>query len=326
MEGQGWDDTETPYDRLPARAKGVVRDPVWELSQHSAGLCVRFATDTATIAARWKLRFENLAMDHMPATGVSGLDLYALDSGRWRWAAVGRPAEFPDTEATLITDIPRQRRQFLLYLPLYNGVEQVAIGISEDAELLRVAPSADAPSRPVCFYGTSITQGGCASRCGMAYPAILGRRLQRPSINLGFSGNGLAEPEMARFMAELGPAAYVLDPLPNMDAAAVAERIEPFVCILREQRPRTPIVLVGNISYENGWLVPGRRERESASNAALEAAYGRLVDAGVPGLHHMPGHLLFGPDALATVDGTHATDVGFLHIADALEPVLRTVL
>jgi len=92
VEGKGWADTERPFDRLPARAKAKVRPPVWGLSRNSAGMCVRFETDARAISARWTLLSSNLAMNHMPATGVSGLDLYARDdAGRWRWLAVGRP-------------------------------------------------------------------------------------------------------------------------------------------------------------------------------------------------------------------------------------------
>ena len=85
-EGQGWPDTAATYTRLPKRAKKLVRPPVWDLSLHSAGLCTRFTTDSRTISGRWRLRFDQLAMDHMPATGVSGIDLYYRDqTGAWHW-------------------------------------------------------------------------------------------------------------------------------------------------------------------------------------------------------------------------------------------------
>jgi len=85
LEGQGWSDTAAPYDRFPARAEAEVRPAVWNLSRHSAGLCVRFVTDSPEIHARWTLTSSRLAMNHMPATGVSGLDLYVrTDSGQWR--------------------------------------------------------------------------------------------------------------------------------------------------------------------------------------------------------------------------------------------------
>ena len=102
--------------------------------------------------------------------------------------------------------------------------------------------------KPLVFYGTSITQGGCASRPGMVHTAILGRWLDRPVINLGFSGNGTMDPEMADLMAELDPALYILDCLPNINAAQVAKRVVPFVRTLRKARPETPILLVEDLT------------------------------------------------------------------------------
>ena len=118
-EGKGWTDTKAPYDRLPARAEGRVREPVWNLGHHSAGMCVRFKTDAPTIQGRWTLTSANLAMNHMAATGVSGLDLYAKKDAGWGWLGVGRPAA--QTNAVqLAGNLPDGPREYLLYLPLYN--------------------------------------------------------------------------------------------------------------------------------------------------------------------------------------------------------------
>src|SRR5436190_6750273 len=105
VEGRGWTETKAFYDRLPARAEGVVRDPVWNLSHNSAGLCVRFVTDATAIEARWTLTSSNLAMAHMPATGVSGVDLYVKYEGHWRWLAVGQPKEV-SARAALVSGLP----------------------------------------------------------------------------------------------------------------------------------------------------------------------------------------------------------------------------
>ncbi|HEX2522730.1 MAG TPA: SGNH/GDSL hydrolase N-terminal domain-containing protein, partial [Terriglobia bacterium] len=103
LEGRGWTQTEAFYDRLPTKAKGVVRDPVWKLSHDSAGMCVRFITDATSIQARWNVRSENLALPHMPATAVSGLDLYVkTENGRWRWLSVGRPTKYPGNSGELV--------------------------------------------------------------------------------------------------------------------------------------------------------------------------------------------------------------------------------
>ncbi|MFO0907331.1 MAG: SGNH/GDSL hydrolase family protein [Isosphaeraceae bacterium] len=283
VEGQGWTDTKAPFDRLPGRAEGVVRPPVWGLSRQSAGLCVRFATDSPTIQARWTLTSNNLALPHMPATGVSGLDLYVQTDHGYRWLGAGRPEKAGENTATLIAGLPRSRREYLLYLPLYNGVKAVSLGVPEGFAIEKAPPRGGDRSRPIVFYGTSITQGGCASRPGMVHTAILGRRLDRAIINLGFSGNGRMEPEMAKLLAELDPVVYVLDCLPNMNAAEVAERVEPFVKTLRAAHPDTPIVLADDRSYSNASIVAGSQRHNAANRAALRQARENLERAGVKG-------------------------------------------
>jgi hypothetical protein len=326
VEGKGWTDTKDFYDRLPARAEGLVRDPVWQLSLHSAGMCVRFVTDAPSISARWTLRFGSLAMPHMPATGVSGLDLYARDQGQWHWAGAGRPEHFPDVQQSLVSGLAPGAREYLLYLPLYNGVQSVQIGVPPGASLFKAPPYPEEKAKPLCFYGTSITQGGCASRPGMAYPAILGRWLNRPVINLGFSGNGQMECEVANLLAELDPCVYVMDCLPNLDAKGVRERTEPLVETLRKARPDTPIVLVESIVYQNSIWVPDRLKHTDGDNAELQSALHRLKERGVKGLYLVKGNSLLGEDGEATVDGAHPTDVGFLRIAEALEPSLKSAI
>jgi hypothetical protein len=326
VEGQGWADTKAPFDRLPAKAEKLVRPEVWGLSHHSAGLAVRFVTDAKVLSARWTLTNKRLEMPHMPATGVSGLDLYVkAPDGKYRWVANGRPTQVTNT-AKLVEGLDGQAREYLLYLPLYNGVESVEIGLPEKATLKKAAPRPEDRRRPLVFYGTSITQGGCASRPGMVHTAILGRRFERPVINLGFSGNGKMEPEIARLLGEIDAEVYVLDCLPNLTAKEVKERTVPFIKILREARPKTPILLVEDRSYTNGHLLTGQAERNKANRAALKEAFESLTKEGVPGLSYLRGDLLLGDDSEATVDGSHPTDLGFVRqadmFADALAPLL----
>ncbi|MFH1264465.1 MAG: SGNH/GDSL hydrolase family protein, partial [Planctomycetota bacterium] len=218
VEGRGWTETKRYFDRLPAKAEGVVRAPVWGLSRHSAGMCIRFATDATEISARYELLSPNLGMPHMPPTGVSGLDLYAQDDqGTWRWVAVTRP-DAQAVKATFASSIPPGRRNYMVYLPLYNGVESLEIGVPADAAFEPVPPRSD---KPIVYYGTSIAHGACASRPGMAFPSILGRRLDRPVVNLAFSGNGRMDPEVVELLAELDTAVYCIDCLPNMQGPEV---------------------------------------------------------------------------------------------------------
>ena len=274
VEGKGWTDTKSFYGRLPARAESVVRPDVWNLSRDSAGMSVRFVTDAPTIAARWSVRRNNLAMPHMPATGVSGLDLYSKEQGHWHWLGNGRP-ERQSEEKVLVQGLKPGRREYLLDLPLYNGVEELSLGVPTGTTLT-IPPPQPPGMKPIVFYGTSIVQGGCASWPGMAYPAILGRRLDRPILNLGFSGNAFNEPEVAQFLAELEAAAYVLDPLPNMSAELVAERLARFVLILRAAHPTAPIVLVEHVEYADGSFAEARRERYAADNARFREIYASL--------------------------------------------------
>jgi hypothetical protein len=328
VEGKGWTDTKNFYDRLPARAETIVREPVWNLSQDSAGICLRFVTDANEIRARWELRSKGLAMPHMPATGVSGLDLYVKDAdGKWKWLAVGRPTQFPVNSVTLVKDIPEGTREYFLYLPLYNGVLSVEVGVPDSSEFRKAAPYPK-DHKPIVFYGTSITQGGCASRTGMVHTAILGRQFGYPVINLGFSGNGRMEPEMADLFAELDPSVYVLDCLPNMNGQMVAERVAPFIAKLREVHPDTPILLVEDRTYSDAFFVQSRRQRNLENRQELQKIYSRLKSGGVKQLYYLPGDRLLEDerDNLATVDGSHPTDLGFMRQAGAFYEVLKPIL
>jgi hypothetical protein len=326
VENRGWSDVASFYDRLPARAEGVVPPNVWGLSRHSTGMAVRFVAKTDTLSARWTVRsaVEGLAMAHMPATGVSGLDLYARDLGskQWRHVANGRPTAVTNS-VVLLKDAPVMVREFMLFLPLYNGVESVQIGLPPSVPLLPAPARPASHQKPIVVYGTSVTQGGCASRPGMAYPAILNRWLDRPVINLGFSGNGKMEIQLAELLAELDPCMYVLDCLGNMVADQITERTPPAVRLLRKARPQVPIVLLGHIPSSSRHFSTVGTARYETSNAANEGAYRALLAEGISNLHYIPGHDFYGSDGEATVDGGHATDLGFLRMAQVIAPALE---
>ena len=334
VEGQGWagDDLAHPFDRLPATAKDTVRPAVWGLSQHSAGICARFVTDAPEIHAEWKLTSSRLAMPHMAATGVSGLDLYVLvpgkdkkSEGQWKWLASGQPRA-QSNKTKLVSGLTSEPREYLLYLPLYNGVTEVRVGVPS-SHSLKAAPSRPAThQRPIVFYGTSITQGGCASRPGMVHTSILGRWLHRPVINLGFSGNGKMEAEVLKYMGQLDAAVFVIDCLPNMSATEVSKRTVPMVRYLREKHPKTPILLVEDRNYSNAFLIDSKRQRNATSQQALREAYQSLRADGVANLHYLEGDDLLGDDNEGTVDSSHPTDLGFWRQAVAFQKVLREIL
>ncbi|MEM7370884.1 MAG: SGNH/GDSL hydrolase family protein [Bacteroidota bacterium] len=323
IEGKGWAQTKRYYDRLPAKAEGVVREAVWNLSRHSAGMCVWFASSASQIQVRYTLLHENLAMSHMPATGVSGLDLYGQDAqGMMRWVSVVRPDK-QEMETHLAKGLAPGRRIYSLYLPLYNGVESLEIGVLKGESFEAILPRQE---RPMLFYGTSILHGACASRPGMAFPAILGRRLGRPTINLGFSGNGRMEAEVGALLAELDPSVFVIDCLPNMNQTTVSERAVPLVKQIRQAHSHTPILLVEDRSFTNTPFFPKKRAHHQASREALRQAHRSLLEAGLDHLYYLDGDHLLGLDGEAATDGSHPNDLGMVRYADAYEPVLRSLL
>jgi hypothetical protein len=323
VEGRGWSDVKRFYDRLPARAEGVVRTKVWSLSRHSAGMSCRFVTDAPEIQVRYSLLLSDLAMPHMPATGVSGVDLYILsENGGWRWIATALPTK-TRVFASLFRGMGPGKRTYMLHLPLYNGIDSLEIGVTRGTFFEPVPPRTQ---KPILFYGTSIMQGGCASRPGMAIPAIIGRLMDIPVLNLGFSGNGKMEPEIARLLAEIDPVVYVIDCLPNLTPQETAERTEPFVRILRETRPSTPILLVEDRVFSNAVFFPDIMRAHGDRHAALRTAYERLQASGINGLYYLEGENLLGEDGDATVDGSHPTDLGMVRYAAAYVRALRLIL
>jgi hypothetical protein len=268
----------------------------------------------------------------MSFCGQAGFDLYLADEGgRWRCMGVNRQngERAEEFENEFLHGMTRRMRDVLIDFPLYNGVEWVEIGLDRDAHVEAPAPYAD--PRPIVWYGTSITQGGCATRPGMAATNIVSRRLNRPILNEGFSGAGRGEPEIARMLAEVeNPAAYVLDNAWNVDNGACRATLPQFIDIIRERHPQTPILLMTP--------TPGReaaREIFCEEDPMVERAAfivqtcEKRRAAGDKNIHCLDvyGDGLLGDDYdEALVDGCHLTDLGFLRLADVVTPLLQKIL
>ena len=323
VEGKGWSETKKYFDRLPAKAEGFVRDQVWNLSRDSAGMCFRFVSDSPNIYVRYELSRESLSMTHMAATGHSGVDLYAQDGmGIDRWVAVVRPGK-QKMDTTLAKDLAPGSRRYTLYLPLRNGVESLEIGVVRGQSFTALSPRNE---KPIVFYGTSIMHGACASRPGMAFPSILGRRLRRPIINLGFAGNGRMEIEVGSLLVELNPCVFVIDCLPNMNESTVSERAIPLVKKIRETHEKTPILLVEDRSFTSTRFFPARKQRHQKNRIALKNAFKELQNLGIKNIFYLDGDNLLGQDGEAATDGSHPSDLGMVRYADAYEPALRAIL
>jgi len=333
IEGQAWtSEVKDPYDRLTSRAQKNVREAVWELSKNSAGLMIRFRSNAEEIIVRYGVRGEH-AMNHMPATGVSGVDLYAIDSdGNWLWCRGRR--NFSDTITYHFSGLEpsdnyhKMGREYRLYLPLYNSVEWLQIGVKA-SDYFRPLPVRK--EKPIVVYGTSIAQGACASRPGMAWTSIVERKLDRPLINLAFSGNGRLEKEMIDLLVEIDAKVYVLDCLPNLwrsetySSEEVKQRILESVRRLKEKRPKVPVLLTEHAGYTDGFISPERMTAYRRVNEIQKEALSQLKAEGHKGVYYLSNEEIhLGLDDM--VDGTHPNDLGMMHYAEAYEKSLRSLL
>jgi lysophospholipase L1-like esterase len=308
--------------RLPARSQDTFPKEVWNLSLDPTGGRIRLRTDSSTVAIRLEWPHPP-GMRNMHSFGQSGVDLYV---GNTYWGTA-----VPDTDAApgkvyehvYFKGQPRVMRDITIYLALYSPVKVLEIGLDKNAALEAATPFAVAA--PVVFYGTSITQGGCASRPGMSYQAILGRRLNLNHVNLGFSGNGKGEAGVARAVAELDAAAFVLDfAQNNSDVDSLAQVYDPFIGILRERHPDTPIVSVTPI-YAASEVTGSQRNEQM--RALIRKVVSRRIAAGDTHLQLVEGTDLLGPSRVdGLVDGTHPNDLGFQWMAEGLAERLRKVL
>jgi lysophospholipase L1-like esterase len=325
VEGRAWTDHERMrwFDRFPATAKNDVTPAVWRLSRYSTGMVARFVTDSPTIRLRFTLMRERLNGRNMSPIGASGFDLYARDNdGKWRWVESHGPTQ-TEEEIDLINGLAPGSREYALYLPLFNGVDNLEIGVHALAAFAGLPPR---EMKPIVFYGTSINHGASASRAGMVHTAILGRWFDRPVVNLGFSGNGRMHAEVGAWLARMDAAVFVIDCSPNLNAEKIRERAVPLVKQLRAARPHTPIVLVEDRRNTNSWILPGRAAYHDANHAALQESYATLQAEGVTGLYYIPGDDLLGDDSEGTADGSHPSDLGFMRQAKVFYPVLEEAL
>ncbi|MCI9053522.1 MAG: hydrolase [Muribaculaceae bacterium] len=318
-------DAEKAYSRLPDSLHGTIRDELWNLGLNSAGLAIRFSSDASAIGARWTA-LNRFNMNHMTPTGIHGLDLYVLqEDSTWTTVASGRPSlSSKTTSAMIMEDMEPKMREYMLYLPLYDGVDSIYILTDSAARVL--PPEINLPKRekPMVMYGTSILQGGCANRPGMAHTSILERMFNREVVNLGFSGNARLDPEIARVMASADASVFVIDPLPNCTAQLLDEKLAAFVAILREKHPAVPILLV-----ESPMFPAHRFNREVDStlrekNRVCRKIYDELRKSDA-NLHYMSSDEL-GIGVESSVDNYHLTDLGFSQFAEAMQRKLETIL
>ncbi|WP_309122568.1 SGNH/GDSL hydrolase family protein [Paenibacillus sp.] len=329
IAGFPWIAKDGIYRRLPAGSDVSLPRAVDTLAYCTAGGQLRFRTDTSRLLIKARLTGA-ASMYHMTAAGQCGFDCYIAEPGKpqqylstakFHGGSKEYTAKFYEWNAKRTLDV-------VLNFPLYQGVEELWIGVDEDASV--EAPPPYACDKPIVIYGTSVTQGGCASRPGMAYSNILSRMIPFPFVNLGFSGSGKGEPELAHLMADIeNPALFVLDYEGNTGAPEnIARSLPIFIQILRERHPEVPILVVskirnsGDFFYEGRFEMYERRRRVQRENVMLRRADGDHH------IHFVDGATLLGEEGAeeCTVDGTHPTDLGFMRMAQSLRPVIERLV
>jgi len=327
LAGFPWFAQERTYRRLPKRPAEKLPAAVDQLADCTAGGQVSFRTDSRQVAVRVELAGP-ADMCHMPATGQCGFDLYVGAAPEQRFHSVTKYDVRSRSYETLLFDHPETLlRDFTLNFPLYQGVRQVLVGLLPGAQVAPPVPWT--LEGPVVAYGTSITQGGCASRPGMAWTNILSRALNVEIVNLGFSGNGKGEPEVLRLVAQVaGARLFVLDYEGNAGGREqLAHSLPECIRILRQAHPAVPILVVSRIAFASDLTHAQSRAERELSRDMQARLVERLRLAGDCNLHFLDGSTRLGPDFTeGTVDGVHPTDLGFMRMAAALEPELRRLL
>lgn len=326
IEGRMYDDVDHYYDRLPSGVTTNVNAGVRGMKFHTTGMQFRFSTDSTKLTFKWIPFSKGLEMDHMPSTGMSGIDIYRFDEKRGRWLYV-RTGRIIDGVKGASLQIPwKPGTPCLVNLPLYNGIKSFTLGIDEKAEVKPLPPRKSGVVKPVVFYGTSITHGGCASRPGLSFVNIVGRDVDVPVVNLGFSGSGYMEFEMSEHIARIDASCYVLDCLWNMTSRGagkpshrgVEDNYEPFIRNLRAKRPGVPIIMAEACDVYG--IAP------KAKDLYTKKLYDKLIAEGWKNLYYLPKTDMYLRDNEGTVDGVHPNDWGMMSIAKAFGRAVREAL
>jgi len=313
-----WEENRPDLYRLPKSIQDEVREPVWLLAQSPSGGRIRLRSDCTLLSIRLQYPHQG-DMKNMHVYGQCGIDLYVDNT----YVRTVIPKDSTFVEFSFFEKRPKEMRNLTLYLPLYSGVKVLEIGVNNEACFEKPLPFV--VNKPVIYYGSSITQGGCASRPGMSYQAILSRNLTIDFVNQGYSGNGMGEPEMAEAVASMDASCYVLDfglNLPSADSLSLV--YGPFLDILRARRPDTPIIVITPIYNAHEFWGPNKATH---MRNIIRKEVARLREAGDSNIVLVEGFELLGPEyADGFVDATHPNDLGFQAMAEGLQPYVARIL
>ncbi len=325
LVGFEWIKQDSVFRRLPLNSKWVIPKEVDALANQTAGGQIRFKTNSNRILIKVQLS-EKSGMYHMPATGQSGFDLYVHDGGVQRYLKTTRfDHDTIQYQAELYNNSENKLHNFTINFPLYNGVKSVLVGLEKEA--LLKAPKPFNFSGKILIYGTSITQGGCVSRPGMLFSNILSRKLNVEFVNLGFSGNGKGEPELAHLINQVSNKQLVILDYEANANKTIKNTLAEFVDILRQSHALIPILIVSKTRFANEPFGHFKYERLISNRDFQKEFVKNRRQHGDSNIYFLDGSTILGDDYYeCTVDGIHPSDLGSYRIAEALLPVIQKIL
>lgn len=311
-------ETDMPYHRLPEAVAAATSQSVHDLMWCTAGGRVRFAANSPYIAIKAVMMHAAETMPHITKTGQSGFDLYVYTDGGHRYIGTFMPPSGLTAGYESCIPVSPEMKTYTINMPLYDCVSELYIGLAGGSDLEEPRPYANAV--PVVYYGSSITQGGCASRPGNAYQSMIERQLDIDYINLGFSGSAKGEKAMAEYLASLQASVFVCDYDHNASLEGLKQTHLLLYRVYRAKNPDTPIIFVSKPDFRGG--------EDAERRAVICNTYQTARAEGDQNVYFIDGEQLFAGELRdsCTVDGCHPNDLGFFRMAQVIGKEIRRVL
>ncbi|MBQ3026647.1 MAG: SGNH/GDSL hydrolase family protein [Alistipes sp.] len=310
-----------PYHRIDHAATNLNKK-LATMAEEAAGLYVTFKTNSSFIAASWSI-VPHKTRDNMSMIIQRGLDLYIKQDGEWRYAQSSRITPEPAVTSykkLLVKRLPKEEKEFMLYLPGWSEVKSLQIGIEEGATI-EGTPS---PFRhKVVVYGSSITHGACASRAGMTYTAIMSRNLGIDFINFGFAGQCMMQPEFLEILQKCEADAFIFDTFSNPSAKVIEARLANFVEGITKAHPGKPLIFIQSAIPLETCVDPGKRAKRELRFGTAARIMKELQK------QHKDIYLLDVKDVIGkdgSADNTHPNDLGFSRFVDTYQPKIAKIL
>ncbi|OFY71402.1 MAG: hypothetical protein A3G23_04410 [Bacteroidetes bacterium RIFCSPLOWO2_12_FULL_37_12] len=318
----------TGFNRLPDSSFYTTRTAIYNLSKFSTGLGIRFKTNSSILRIKWSL-LRNSYYAFMAPTAVKGFDLYSYQNNKWQYAGVALPSGKKDNDTVIISNMTSEEREFLLNLPLYDEITNLEIGIDVSATISKSTETIIDTINPIIFYGTSITQGASASRPGMTYCGLLARELNKEIINLGFSGNGFFETEIAKYFMTANPSLLFLDCTPNSPPDTILKNLPLLVEYVKSINDTLPIIFMESIVRENSFYKTSSTINSldyiRQQNQTLRDVFDQLSKT-YTHLYYISSENIIGKDHEGTVDGVHLNDLGIFRMYKTLSIYINDIL